>query len=517
MKKIYLLSIGFILACNSMFAQPGTIDNSFGTGGKVSTSVGDGNSEAWSMAVQSDWSIVVGGFMYNGSDSDFALIRYMPNGDLDNTFGNNGVVTSNLGSGSDVIYSIAIQPDGKILAGGITWNGSDYDFAVARYNTNGSLDNSFGNNGVVITAIGPGNDKGVSLKMQNGWSIVVGGIAYNGTDNDFALVRYDTNGDLDNTFGVNGKVITPMGAGNDMAYSLAMQSGWSIVVGGVAHNGSDYDFAVSRYTPDGVLDSTFGTHGKEITDISGDKDFIWSVVVQADDKILAGGYSTNNGGDKDFTLVRYNANGGLDNTFANSGKRITDFTSGDDDIYSLVIQPDGWIIAGGTSYANGIDNYALTRYKANGNNDDDFGNDGKVVTPMSSGNNEIYSMALLPDGKIMAAGFSTDSTRASFSMARYLTGLSLGVVDFSTADAMLIYPNPVAQNAMLEYTLNKEEQVSIRLTDMNGRTVKTFIENEIQGAGDHKQAIVLPYTLAAGNYVLTISSPNGKMSVQIVK
>lgn len=520
MKKILLLLIVLLAAfTRNLSAQAGLIDNGFGNGGKVTTQVGSYSSEIWQMAVQSDWSIVVGGFMYNGVDSDFALIRYTPDGIIDSSFGTNGMVTTAMGVGSDVIYSIGLQPDGKIIAGGIAWNGSNYDFALARYNTDGSLDLNYGNQGKVITAIGPGNDKGTSLKVLSDWSVVVGGIAHNGSDNDFALVRYDSTGALDNSFGTNGIVVTPIGAANDMAFSIALQSDWSVVVGGVAHNGSDYDFALVRYKANGTLDSTFGDNGKVMTPVGAGKDFVWSVALQPDDeKILLGGYTINLLNNKDLALLRYNNNGTLDSSFGLNGKAITAMGLGDDDIYSLVVQPDGKILAGGTSEIAGIENYALARYNSNGILDAGFGVSGLVTTIMSPGDNEIYSLALQPDGKIVAAGYSSDSSKAYCSMARYLSGLNVGVIDFvSYKNSAFIYPNPISQAAILEYELKAEEQISIRLLDMQGKLIKTFVNNQKQEAGKHQQAINLPEGLASGSYLLLISSPGGQMSIKIIK
>jgi uncharacterized delta-60 repeat protein len=520
MKKVYLaLSIVLTLSANHLFGQAGIIDNSFGNNGIVTTSIGSHNSTEWDMAIQSDWSIVVGGFAYNGTDSDFALIRYNPNGGIDSSFGTNGMVTTSMGPGNDIAYSIGLQPDGKIIAGGAAWNGTNFDFALARYNTDGSLDMSYGNNGKVITAIGPKNDKIRTLKIQSDWSVVVGGIANNGSNNDFALARYTPNGTLDSTFGVNGTVLTPMSAGgNDMAFSLAIQSDWSIVVGGVAYNGTDFDFAMARYKTNGTLDSTFGTNGKVITPVGPAEDFVWSLVVRPDQKILMGGYAVNDSLNEDYAIVQYNTNGSIDSTFGNNGKVLTVIGDDDDELYSMVLQPDGKIVAGGTTDTSGYENFALLRYNPDGTPDPTFGANGQVVTYMNSGANEIYTVALQPDGKIVAGGYASDSVKSSFCVARYLSGLSLGVIDFKANDnSVLIYPNPVAQNATLEYTLTKEEQVSIRLVDLQGKTVKTFIENQTQTSGDHTQPLLIPQTLPAGSYVLVISSTEGQMSIKIMK
>ncbi len=518
-KTILLIVFFFVLFSSQLYAQAGLLDNTYGNGGKATTAVGTGNSEGWGMAIQDDWSVVVGGFEYNGIDSNFALIRYKPNGTLDSTFGLNGEVITPMGNGSSVIYSVALQPDGKIIAGGTAWNGSKFKFALARYNTNGTLDSTYGTNGKVITSLSNGNDKirSVGVKYDD-WSVVVGGASFGGSNMDFALAKYKTDGTLDSTFGTNGKVTTDISNGTDIIFSLAFESDWSVVVGGFAFNGLKMNFALAKYTANGALDNTFGTGGKVVTSIGDSADLIWSISVDTSShKIIAGGFS-GNGINNDFALARYNGDGSLDNTFGVQGKTVTDMGGNDEAIYAVVRQPDGKIVAAGNSNTGGADNNALTRYNTNGTLDSTFGTNGIVISQLSTGDNEAYAAVIQPDGKIVTSGFATDNNQSYFFAARYLTGLSLGVVDFSVSNnQLLIYPNPVEQNATLKYTLNKEELISINLVDMQGRIVNTLVNNQTQTIGEHKQAILFPDELASGSYLLVISTPNGKMSIQIVK
>ena len=164
-----------------------------------------------------------------------------------------GKVTTAIGSSNDICNSIAIQSDGKIVAGGYSDNGTNNDFAVVRYNTNGSLDTTFNGTGKVTTAIGISGDGCYSIAIQSDGKIVAGGYSYNGTNNDFAVVRYNTNGSLDTTF--NGGIITtPIGISGDVCLSIAIQSDGKIVAGGYSYNGANYDFAVVRYNTNGSLD-----------------------------------------------------------------------------------------------------------------------------------------------------------------------------------------------------------------------------------------------------------------------
>ena len=171
-------------------SAPGDLDTTFGTGGVVTTSIGPGWDSAYGVAIQSDGKIVAAGSAHNGSDNDFAVVRYTISGALDTTFGTGGVVTTSIGTGNDQASGIAIQPDGKIVAAGWAHSGSDYDFAVVRYTVSGTLDTTFGASGVVTTPIGPGSNRAHGVAIQPDGKIVAAGYADSGSDYDFAVVRY---------------------------------------------------------------------------------------------------------------------------------------------------------------------------------------------------------------------------------------------------------------------------------------------------------------------------------------
>ena len=170
----------------------------------------------------------------------------MSSGNLDTTFGTGGTVITNIGNNHDVAKSVTIQSDGKIVVAGSSVNGIYSDFAMVRYNTDGSLDTSFGNGGKVTSSIGNGNDFGMSVAIESNGKIVVAGYSDSSKYN-FAMIRYNTNGSIDPCFGINGKVTTVMGSGNDYSHSVATQSDGKSVVAGYSFNGRNYDFAVVRY------------------------------------------------------------------------------------------------------------------------------------------------------------------------------------------------------------------------------------------------------------------------------
>jgi uncharacterized delta-60 repeat protein len=370
---------------------------------------------AESVVLQSDGKIVAAGYSHNGTNNDFAVVRYNTDGSLDTTFDTDGKVTTPFSSGNnDLATSVVLQSDGKIVAAGYSHNGTNNDFAVVRYNTDGSLDTTFDTDGKVTTPFSSGNnDLATSVVLQSDGKIVAAGYSHNGTNNDFAVVRYNTDGSLDTTFDTDGKVTTPVGSGNDFAESVVLQSDGKIVAAGYSHNGTNNDFAVVRYNTDGSLDTTFDTDGKVTTPFSsGNNDLATSVVLQSDGKIVAAGYS-HNGTNNDFAVVRYNTDGSLDTTFDTDGKVTTPVGSGNDFAESVVLQSDGKIVAVGYSYNGTNYDFAGVSYNTDGSLE------AIITTPVGSGDDEAFSVVLQSDGKIVAAGYSHNGTNNDFAVVRY--------------------------------------------------------------------------------------------------
>jgi uncharacterized delta-60 repeat protein len=505
----------FLALGATTFAQPGSLDGTFGTNGKVTTDFGAGNDRGQSVGIQPDGKTIVAGHSSNGSDFDFALARYNTDGALDNSFSVDGKVTTDFGTDPDRGQAVAIQPDGKIVVVGAS--GNDLDFAVARYNTDGSLDNSFSADGKVTTDFGSLYDYGRSVAIQPDGKIVVAGNSDNGTDLDFAIVRYNTDGTLDNSFSGDGKVTTDFGSGDDIGRSVAIQPDGKIVVAGDASNGTDDDLALARYNTDGSLDNSFSADGKLTTAFGTGDGSGSAVAIQVDGKIVVAGYASN-GTDDDLALTRYNTNGTLDNSFGMDGKVTTAFGTGDDHGYAVAIQPDGKILVAGDAFNGTNYDLALARYNTDGSLDNGFSDDGKVTTAFGTDDEYGSSVAIQPDGKLIVAGSSNDGTTNDFAVARYISGLDIGIIDLSLArSAPLIYPNPIEKLATLEYTLAHAETISIHLLDMQGRTIRTFVEGQKQAAGEHQQAIALAEDLPSGSYLIAISSPKGRLTVQVVK
>ncbi|HBG70582.1 MAG: hypothetical protein A2W93_02330 [Bacteroidetes bacterium GWF2_43_63] len=466
MKRI-IISIFSLTYALMVFAQPGTPDASFGNNGIVITEVTTGFNSGNAVAIQADGKIVVVGESGMPGDYDMSFARYNYNGDLDNTFANSGILSFGVADVSNYASDVVIQPDGKIVAAGRTFNGSSCNIAVVRLNSDGSPDVSFASNGILLLDLGA-SEVIESVALQSDGKILVGG--YMGTSSDdFTLMRINTNGAPDSTFGTNGVVTTQFGSKDSFIEELAVQSDGKIVAVGMTFDAnSDYIFAAARYNDDGSPDASFGTTGKATYNVGDGHDFALAVCIQPDGKILLGGHSwiTNSPVlQYDMAIVRINADGTLDNTFGTAGIATARIIDAENYAYGMVLQPDGKICLAGYTLENYSEaNIALVRFNADGSKDNSFATAGVVTTNINA---EDYAscVALQQDGKIVVAGYTDETYTSKFVVTRY-NG------DFTSIyeDNGLLFtlcPNPATDFV----TIETNESVRIDVSDISGKIV----------------------------------------------
>ncbi|MBL8309481.1 MAG: hypothetical protein JNL19_03565 [Burkholderiales bacterium] len=403
--------------------QPGTLDATWATtsplgAGKLISPIGTGHDYAFALALQPDGKVLVAGYCDNGGNADFCLARYSAGGALDTSFNGTGKVITAIGLGSDIARALAIQPDGKIVVAGYCLGAATTDFCLARYTASGALDTSFNGTGKVITAIGLGSDVIRALAIQPDGKIVAAGYCDNGANAEFCLARYTAGGALDTSFNGTGTVVTAVGTGNDYAFALALQHDGKILLAGYCSNGTNSDVCLARYSIGGTLDLSFNSTGKVITPVGSGEDRAYAIAVQPDGKIVVAGYS-DNGGNAEVAVVRYSANGALDTSFGGTGKVLTAIGTGTDIASALALQPDGKVVVAGICLGAFYDDFCLARYGANGTLDASFNSSGKVITPIGSTQDRAYALALQPDGKIVVAGYCDNAGSFDFCVARY--------------------------------------------------------------------------------------------------
>jgi uncharacterized delta-60 repeat protein len=408
----------------TVYGPPGSLDTSL-AGGRVVMNVGASDDYAYAMAVQADGKILIAGRVADNL-GDFAVVRLERDGTPDATFGDGGKVTTPVGSGSDTAYAVAVQPDGKIVVAGTAFvEGTGQDFALVRYMPDGSLDTTFGAGGKVTTAFTNDSDTAYAVLVEPDGKILVAGDANLGTSStgvDFALARYDANGQLDATFGSGGKTTTPIAdsTGRDSIYALTIQlvDGERCIVAA----GGEGDFALARYTSKGVLDARFGNGGK-VRELWGDPiGAARAVRATSDGKLLVAGHTMH-----DFALARLGATGQLDPDFGTGGKVITAINpDNDDEAQALAIEADGKIVLGGWVNEVGTSaNFALVRYDASGKLDPTFGGTGIVVTEVAAKTKSDMAKAMIlqedervPTTRVLLAGYASTSN-FDFAVTRY--------------------------------------------------------------------------------------------------
>ena len=409
---------------------PGAVDTSF-NGGVQFSSPGEGEDYAAATAVQPDGKVITVGWTSTvAGGTDLALVRHGRDGTLDAGFGTGGKVVTGFAAqgGADQAHAVALQPDGKILVGGsIATTGTDLDFLLVRYNADGTLDAGFGNGGKVVTSFGSSTDRIHAILVQDDGRIVVGGDSDQGSSAsgvDFALARYNANGTLDASFGSGGKVLTAVRSqsARDSIYAMTWQQVGNqkrlVAVGG------EGDFAAVRYLTDGSLDAGFGAGGKVGAVFGSTIGAARAVVATPQGQLVLAGASMN-----DVALARLNADGTLDAGFGNGGRVVSALSATNwDEATALVRQADGKLIVGGWVYegAGSAGNFAVLRFDADGSADTTFGTAGRVVTPVAAPLQRDAGRALalqvderIPTVRVLQAGEASKDGGYQFALLRY--------------------------------------------------------------------------------------------------
>lgn len=405
-------------------AAAGDLDPSFGAAGKVTTDFGV-PAQVNAMVIQSDGKLIVAGFVQLPTGNDFALARYNPNGSLDTSFGDGGSVATDFSGGDDRAIAMSLQPDGKIVvAGQATTPSGGIDFALARYKSNGGIDPSFGSGGKVTADFSAREDRILAVVVLPDGRIVAGGTATNSAGvatGAFALYNHD------------GSLIVKDSddpADFVMISAAAIQPDGKLVGAGsvLEGQGPRHDFRVDRSAAGSLEDDTgFGDQGQVTTDFGGNDDAL-ALALPSNGKLVVAGVS-GFAGVAEFAVARYNNNGSLDSSFGSGGKvKTSSLGSAGKPAFAnaVVVQSDNKIVAAGISTpgAAGSD-FTLLRFNDDGSLDPTFGSGGKLTTDFFGGDDAARAALIQPDGKIVVAGFASQGPGGSrrVAIARYLSGI----------------------------------------------------------------------------------------------
>jgi len=504
MKNFLPLIISFLaLALSSFsFSQPGSLDTQFGNNGTVMDPVTSTTEHGYAMTVQEDGKLLVAGFRDLGGNQDFAVARYNTDGSLDNSFGNNGVALFDGGSDADAAWAMALQADGKIMLGGSVYNQSTTvdDFALIRLNTDGSPDATFGNNGIVTTDFDDKWDNAYEILVQDDGKILLGGDGYTLGKRNVCIARYNTDGSLDTDFGFLGISFLSVGTVNDRTRDIALQSDGKIIAAGYANDGADDQAFVARFNSNGTVDTFFGLNGMAVLDIGGREDRFYTVVILEDDAILAAGHTRDETAqDNDYLFVKYDSEGALDTDFGSNGIKLYNFGA-NDNTQDMAIQQDGKILSAGGAFS-----YEILRLLPDGSLDNEFGDNGKVNTTIGTYCHANRIM-LYNDLQAVVAGHALSGDFYNFALARYHLQDNAGIRNATQkAINLIVFPNPATERVTVQYKLERNQMLSLDLINLQGTSVCTFIGASEKPRGFHTDDFLIPPNVPPGIYFLKLS------------
>lgn len=419
----HALIVCIVLSISSIVhAQTGgQLDPTFGSSGKVIKSINAGSDKANGLAMLSDGSFLVAGETVSGvTGKDFFIVKFTANGAIDNSFGANGTVTTDLQTGSDdVAHSIAVDDSGRIVLAGSSDNGTKQYAALVRYKSNGQRDSAFGTNGIVLTSCITANADAYSkvrIHALTGKIIAVGNSEYSSTSATEVVARYNSNGTLDATFNSTGiNTLTGVGNGYSVLSDLYVApSGKITAVGWITNSSLNYlyDGWIVRLNSNGVLDNTFGTGGTMLEDYMSFNTCVYvdqgtGLIYTSGSVVAYFGQSQRN---ERITIKRAGANG-TDDTWANAGGNAYHYTTetgapcfGN----AMCVTPDGKFIVAGTAYTSTQSAGMLIKFEATGGADYTFGspNSGQVIESFGATQAEMLDIVLQPDGKVVVVGFT---------------------------------------------------------------------------------------------------------------
>jgi len=534
MKKLFtFLAVSCCL--NSLDAQDGMLDPTYGNNGlSVIKNVGDKSDLPATMFITSDGKNVQVGSAATDSNTHYLLVRRNEDGTLDKTFGSGGIALADV-NGRDGTASSAVElPNGKYMLVGnsLMKNFSKYTTVLMRFNRNGTVDSSFGTNGSILYSVGDdySNDYPSALLLQPDGKLIATGYTAVSCQYVFFAARFLPNGIRDTSFGRNGKKIIPIGNGTLFGNNGALQDDGKIIIIGSVQNTTDYefDYAMVRLNTDGSLDQTFGANGKVITDFGGNNDFAYGIALQPDKKIIVAGYY-NAGNFANAGIIRYNNDGGIDKSFGKSGRAIGTLGNASINCFSVALQPDNKIVGGCTAwYLSGTNaDYALYRFDSNGKPDSSFGNNGAVITSVTNGLDAVNTVRTNAKGKILVAGSSQNKTGISkLSEAQYLTAYSsftnAAVLSNSNvsgesgnAKTLIVYPNPAKNCLNLKASWKANEQVNISVYNSEG---EMLLNKKYSISGTEILKITLAPNWTSGSYYIKVDgSMSFKTAFTIVK
>lgn len=521
--KTPFLAIPIVVALFSasvVFSQAGSLDPTFATAGQYVQDFG-AQDNLTKVRVQDDGKIVaVGTALSPGFAGQLLVIRLNPDGTLDNTFNGSGTLVITAYNES-YAYDLFFQPDDKMVVVG-TRADVNFQFSMLamRLNADGTMDNTFGTGGFSEHEISTGDDFAYAVAPLDNGQMLLAGTALDGSFNsEPVIVRLNADGSIDNTFGTNGVAALPVTHQDNKFWSVGLQSDGSIVASGHIDQGLtgggqfNFDVLVARFTSSGVLDATFGNAGTVEKPISVElNESAQSMVIDQDDAVLLGGYTTLPDFSFDAFVMKLEADGADATTFGTNG--LTTFNNAVQDVfYGIALQPDGKILTCGTSGGFFFDprDQLVARFTSAGTLDNTFSGDGFALDNVAGNFDEANAITLQADGKIVTAGKANTATLNDASVFRYLNDINTMIDESTLNDQLRVFPNPAAAGSQIALALDRmmPGTPTVRLFDARGAEVALASS---KAPFVPWRVLKLPTDLAAGIYTVRVSDGHSVFS-----
>lgn len=510
---LILLSIPLLFS-HRVLAQPGSPDPAFGNvNGHTITNFSPGwHSSSDGVAVQPDGRILVAGGTWEPFDAGLellAIVRYMPDGSLDPTFGTSGKKTLTINDLSIFATDIAVLPNGRILICGGAWNGDDERLLIVRLNADGTPDNSFDGDGMMTIKVGNLYQDANALVVYPDGKFLVGGYANVNGYEEAIVLRFNANGTPDISFGGgDGRINMALGESYSGVEKLLLQPDGKIIAACHATAGGYEKFAILRLLPNGTPDPTFSGDGYNMFIMSNFDNEPEAVGLQSDGKIVMVGACKITPADRRVAAVRFLPNGMPDNTFGNNGIALIDIDGAYEGANATVVQADGKIVLGGYAYINNEYSSMIIRLLPNGQLDTGFGDQGVSIQSISTLGDWIYDLTIQPDGKIITTGSAWYDELNHLFVARFQNNVSVDTFfPGSVADNIKCFPNPARTQSTLSIELAEAGRLlSVKLYDLQGRFIMNLLSPALLPAGENRLALELPAELPRGQYLLSVET-----------
>ncbi len=516
MNRIFLCALLLASFGTTLFAQPIWVDSSFANNGTRTFGTAGSAQDFNCMLLLDNDQILAAGYSSAGGANRFMVVGLTPNGAINPAFGVGGELLVNVAAKSENIRAMALQPNGMILAAGFATAVSDTeDIAIIRFDALGNLDPTFGNGGTVVTDVDDRADLAFDIAVQSTGHIMVAGWDRRSTTYRQLLLRYQSDGQLDTTFGNGGNLILSLGGGNNDAPSLALSPGDLPVITSRRSVSGDSRVQLARFLLNGQPDSTFGLNGIASLGAAGLDFYAKRIVTLPDGRMAVAGQVLGGANQEDYFLMQVQPDGNLDTTFGNQGFVVYNHEAASRDLMSgnLVRLPDGSMMLNGSTLLGSTTNNLIVKFLPSGQVDSTFGSNGAITYQRAGLFQTIDQIGVQSTGNVVGAGNVAGDGLKGW-VVRFRTGNSVGIEGDVEQGSVTLFPNPMNDRGTVRYQLKRPSAVRARVLDATGRTVLDLSPG-MQAQGE--QELSWTQDLPAGLYVLVLEAGAGKEAIRFIR